>query len=197
MRIGSAFDISLKKLSDGFISFEVNGNKAYEKFRHEAGAIRWQRIPPTESKGRYHTSTITVVVLKNNTFPNITIQEKDLEWQYCRGRGKGGQNRNKRDTAVWLKHKSSGIQIRSEEERTQGMNKANALCRLKEKLELSQRNLSFSKDTKERREQAGEGNRSIYSRTIKERDNVVINHITGKKITFKKYKKGNLRQLIE
>jgi peptide chain release factor 1 len=197
MQIGSVFDISSVDIRDGLISFRVSGEDAYNKFRQESGGHRWQRIPPTESKGRYHTSTITVVVLKGGTISDIIIRNEDLEWKFCRGRGKGGQHRNKRDTAVWLKHKPSGVHVRSEEERSQKMNKAKALSKLQEKLESSQRNLSNSKDTKERRELAGSGQRGDKIRTIRVRDNTVTNHLNGNKMKYSQYVKGDLNGIQE
>ena len=197
MQDGSVFNISSEEIHDGYISFQVSGEKAHEKFRYESGGHRFQRVPPSESKGRYHTSTITVVVLKSNVFSDITIRESDLEWQYCRGSGKGGQNRNKRDTAVWLKHKPSGIQIRSEEGRTQGVNKSNALNKLKEKLINSQKNGILSKNNQERKNLSGTGERGDKIRTIRIRDNTVKNHLNGKKMKYTEYIKGDLSKILE
>ena len=197
MRGRSVFDISCVDIRDGLTSFKVSGENAWNKFRHESGGIRWQRVPPTESKGRYHTSTITVVVLKDNDISDINIREEDLEWQYCRGSGKGGQNRNKRDTAVWLKHKPTGVQIRSETERTQWANKKIALQRLQELLKRSQANQILSKDAKIRKEQAGSGQKGDKIRTIRVRDNVVKNHLNGKKMRYSDYVRGYLGQLQE
>lgn len=189
--------VSLKSSSDGFIQFEVSGNDAYEKFKNESGGLRWQRVPPTESKGRYHTSTITVAVLRCENSSDINIQEKDLDWQFCRGSGAGGQNRNKRDTAVWLKHKPSGIQIRSEGERSQNMNKVEALNKLKAKLESIKSDSRSSTINKDRKQQVGEGKRGDKIRTIRVRDNTVKSHLNERKIKYTEYVKGNFGRLIE
>lgn len=79
MRAWSVFDVFLIDSRDGFISFQVVGEKAYDKFEQESGGHRWQRVPPTETKGRYHTSTITVAVLKSGQKSKINIRPEDLD----------------------------------------------------------------------------------------------------------------------
>ena len=193
----SVFSVLLIDKREGIIVFSVTGDNAYEKFKHESGGLRWQRIPPTENKGRYHTSTITVAVFKSNEKRAISVKESDLEWKFCRGKGKGGQNRNKRDTAVWLKHQPSGIQIRSEEERTQHANKTIALKRLEDKLNSINDSKNKSKYDVNRKAQHGTGERGDKIRTIRVRDNVVTNHLSGNKIKYTNYIKGKWDGLFE
>jgi len=127
---------------------------------------------------------------------SIQILESDLSWEFTRGRGKGGQNRNKRDTAVRLTHKPTGIQIWCEDERNQRRNKETALRKLIGKLEAQRSSSQSSKQNRVRRGQIGSGMRGDKIRTIRVRDNRVTNHVNGKKMSFKKYCAGNFSELL-
>jgi peptide chain release factor 1 len=139
-----------------------------------------------------HTSTITVVVLAEPKEHEININLKDLDVKTTRGSGAGGQHRNKTDTAVQIKHKPTGLIVRSENSKSQHQNKENAMSILRAKL------LKVSKDTqrvnreRQRRNQAGSGMRGDKIRTIRLQDDIVIDHETNKKISAKKYIRGRI-----
>lgn len=107
---------------------------AYDVFKYESGVHRVQRVPATEAQGRIHTSTASVAVLPEVNAKAVEVREEDLEWQFTRSGGAGGQNVNKVNTAVRLTHKPSGILISARQERSQAQNREVALAMLRSQL---------------------------------------------------------------
>jgi peptide chain release factor 1 len=133
----------------------VTGKGAARMFANESGGHRWQRVPPNERKGRVHTSTVTVAVLREPTPTEMVIRDADLEWATCRGSGAGGQHRNKTETAVVVKHLPSGLAVRCEAERSQLQNKATALGLLRARLLATKDDAATAAHNANRREQVG------------------------------------------
>jgi len=157
--------------------------------------MRWQRVSPTERRGRVHTSTVTVVVLPEFSDKEVFIEPKDLEWKYTKGSGPGGQHRNKTSSAVQLYHKPSGVRIRSETEKSQKQNKEIALSVLKAKLLNVEKEKEQLKRSSIRKKQKGSGQRGDKIRTVRLQDGVVTDHRTNKKMRAKKYLRGFIEDL--
>ena len=116
------------------IIFEVSGEKVFTKMQHEGGVHRVQRIPETEKAGRIHTSTVTVAILARPKKTQMQIKPSDLKVDFYRASGPGGQNVNRRETAVRITHLPTGIVVTSQTERNQLQNKENAMAILEAKV---------------------------------------------------------------
>jgi peptide chain release factor 1 len=144
---------------------EIKGKDVFSFLRHERGVHRVQRIPETEKSGRIHTSTATVAVLPVLKDVSIEIDEKDLEISFTRSSGPGGQNVNKLETAVRVKHLPTGIVVACQSERYQHQNKERALAMLETKLYEKKFEEQQQKISSDRRNQVGGGDRSEKIRT--------------------------------
>lgn len=157
----------------------VKGPEAFDVFQWESGVHRVQRIPSTERYGRIHTSTATVAVLPELEEAAVYVNPGDLEWEFYRSGGKGGQNVNKVSTAVRLRHKPSGIVVECQQERYQGQNRETALGILRGKLwekeeEKKQEALGTARSI------IGRGMRSEKIRTYNYPQNRVTDHRINK-----------------
>lgn len=186
---GGDFSYEVIEQRPGLLVFRAEGAAA-ALFADEAGGHRWQRIPPTEKRGRVHTSTVTVAVLPEPTETQVRLEERDLSWATCRGSGAGGQHRNMTDSAVIVTHLPSGLSVRCESERSQHANKRTALSLLRSR--LWQRQLEKDADARanDRRQQVGSGMRGDKRRTIRAQDEQVTDHVTGQRWRLKDYLRG-------
>lgn len=157
-------------------SFEIKGKDVYKKLRYETGVHRVQRVPATEKNGRVHTSTASVAVLPIKKKVNFEISPADIEMEYSRSGGKGGQNVNKVETAVRLIHKPTGIDVRSSNERSQLANREKAMKILTAKLQQLEEEKEAKKYSGERKSQIGTGDRSEKIRTYNFSQDRVTDH---------------------
>jgi peptide chain release factor 1 len=174
----------------GITILQVAGKNAAKLFANEFGGHRWQRIPPNEKKGRVHTSTVTVAVLRVPNDKEIVIADKDLRWTFCRAGGSGGQHVNKTESAVQLLHIPTGLMVRCESERSQTQNKVTALGLMRARLAEAADAKSAAQTAASRKEQVGVGARGDKRRTIRTQDGIVTDHLLGKKWDLKSYMRG-------
>lgn len=157
-------------------SFEIKGKDVYKMLRFETGVHRVQRIPATEKNGRVHTSTASVAVLPIRKKVLFEINPADLEMEYSRSGGKGGQNVNKVETAVRLIHKPTGIDVRSTNQRSQLANREKAMMILTAKLQQLKEEEETKKYANARKDQIGTGDRSEKIRTYNFSQDRVTDH---------------------
>ncbi len=157
-------------------SFEIRGKDAYRELQYETGVHRVQRIPATEKSGRVHTSTASVAIMPVRKVKHVEINPADIDMEFTRSGGAGGQNVNKVETAVRIVHKPSGIIVRCQSERTQQRNREKALEILQAKLEVLHMEEEAKKLSSERKAQIGTGDRSEKIRTYNFPQDRVTDH---------------------
>jgi len=162
------------------ITFELKGSGAFSKMRFEGGVHRVQRIPTTEKRGRVHTSTVSVAVLAKPKFGEIKIRPEDLEIDFYCSSGAGGQYVQKRQTAVRILHKPSGIVVTCQTERNQKQNKENAMHVLEARLLEEKEIKELEERGDDRRAQIKRAMRSEKTRTYNFPQNRLTDHRAGK-----------------
>ncbi|OHA20131.1 MAG: peptide chain release factor 1 [Candidatus Taylorbacteria bacterium RIFCSPHIGHO2_01_FULL_51_15] len=158
------------------VVYEIRGKDVYRQLRFETGVHRIQRVPETEKSGRVHTSTASVVILPIRKKQKIEVNPADIEMEFSRSGGAGGQNVNKVETAVRLIHTPTGVDARSQSERSQAQNREKAMAVLMAKLEALHEEEEAKKFAANRKEQIGTGDRSEKIRTYNILQDRVTDH---------------------
>ena len=180
------------------VNFMVSGKGAYAKFKFESGVHRVQRIPVTESSGRIHTSTATVAVLPEAKNVKIEINEKDLQIDYYRSGGAGGQHVNKTESAIRITHLPTGIIVQCQDERSQGKNKEKAMNWLKSKLYDYYQSQADSEYAASRKNQVGNGDRCEKIRTYNYPQSRITDHRINMTIySLDTFMNGDIGSMVE
>ncbi len=180
------------------VNFMVTGKGAYAKFKFESGVHRVQRVPVTESSGRIHTSAATVAVLPEAKNVKIEINEKDLQIDYYRAGGAGGQHVNKTESAIRITHLPTGIIVACQDERSQGKNKEKAMNWLKSKLYDYYQSQEDSEYAEKRKLQVGSGDRSEKIRTYNYPQSRVTDHRINMTIySLENFMNGDIGEMVK
>lgn len=180
------------------ISFMVKGENVYSKLKYESGAHRVQRVPATETQGRVHTSTATVLVMPEAEELDYELDMSEVRIDITRASGCGGQGVNTTDSAVRLTHIPTGIVVYSQTERSQIKNKEKAIKILQTRLYDYYRQQEEEKLGAERRSKIGTGDRSEKIRTYNYPQNRVTDHRIGFTINaLDRVMNGDIDKVIE
>ena len=182
-RQGWSIEVIDKNMTEvgGFkeIALTINGKNVWSKLKYESGAHRVQRVPVTESAGRVHTSTATVVVMPEEEDVEIDLDTKDIRVDVYRSSGAGGQHINKTSSAVRMTHLPTGIVVAMQDQRSQQQNREKAMKILKARVYDYYKSQEQSEYDENRKSAVGTGDRSERIRTYNYPQNRVTDHRIG------------------
>jgi peptide chain release factor 1 len=201
-RKGWTIEVLSADVSDlgGFnqVTFVVRGAESWSHLKFEGGPHRVQRVPVTESAGRVHTSSATVLVLPEAEEVDVEIDPNDLQIDVYRSSGPGGQGVNTTDSAVRITHRPSGLTVAMQDERSQLQNRARAMQVLRARLLKLRQDEQSAALSVERRSQVGGGGRSEKIRTYNFKENRVTDHRIGLTLyRLQQVLAGDLDDLVE
>jgi len=180
------------------ISFMIEGNGAYSRFKYESGTHRVQRVPDTETQGRVHTSAVTVAVMPEADDVEIEINPADLKIDTFRSSGAGGQHINKTSSAIRVTHIPTGTVVECQDERSQYKNKDKALRVLKARLFDAAKKEHDDAIASDRRSQVGSGDRSERIRTYNFPQGRLTDHRIGLTLyRLEQVMNGDLDEIID
>ncbi len=191
---------SIEGTSGGYSQVEImiKGEDVYKKLKYESGSHRVQRVPVTETQGRVHTSTATVLVMPEVVTSNIVLKEADIKMDVYHSSGAGGQSVNTSNSAVRLTHIPTGAVVTCQIERSQLKNRERAMEMLKIKINDEMRNEEEKKLGAARKSKIGTGDRSEKIRTYNYPQNRVTDHrINFSIMSLDRVMDGELEPIIE
>ena len=176
----------------------IRGKNVFSSLKYESGVHRVQRVPKTEASGRIHTSTVTVAVLPEADEVDVKIDPKDLRIEAFGASGPGGQNVNRNYTAIRITHKTSGLVVSCQDEKSQHRNKEKALRILRSRLLDIAQSRQDAEIAKDRRSQVGTGERSEKIRTYNFPQSRVTDHRINLTVhNLQNVLDGDLRGIVE
>lgn len=180
------------------IEFMVKGDKVYSKLKYESGAHRVQRVPETESGGRVHTSTATVLVMPEAEEVDVEIKPNDLKIDVYHSGGAGGQSVNTTDSAVRITHLPTNTVVTCQNERSQIKNKEKAMTILKSRIYEMKLREQEEKLGSDRKKKIGTGDRSEKIRTYNYPQNRITDHrINYTIMQLDRVMNGDIEEIIE
>lgn len=180
------------------VSFMIEGEGAYSRFKYESGVHRVQRVPETETSGRIHTSTVTVAVLPEAEDVEIDINPADLQIDTYRSGGAGGQHVNKTESAIRITHMPTGLVVECQDERSQHKNKEKAMKVLRSRLYEQMQAEHTAAIASDRKAQVGTGDRSERIRTYNFPQGRVTDHRIGLTLyKLEQFLNGDLNEMID
>lgn len=201
-RQGWSIEVIDKNMTEvgGFkeIALTINGKNVWSKLKYESGAHRVQRVPVTESAGRVHTSTATVVVMPEEEDVEIDLDPKDIRVDVYRSSGAGGQHINKTSSAVRMTHLPTGIVVAMQDQRSQQQNREKAMKILKARVYDYYKSQEQSEYDENRKSAVGTGDRSERIRTYNYPQNRVTDHRIGLSLNkLDRIMNGELNDVID
>ena len=189
-RLGWRYQLGSPRLGEAYIHVE---GPNLTQLENEVGGHRIQRVPPTERKGRVHTSTVTVAII-DPTRPVIEVKEQDLKVEWYSGTGCGGQNRNKVQSSCRLTHIPTGIVVTAQtRSRTNSYNQA--LTTIQQRVDQITQQMYNNEVAQDRKQQVGTGMRGDKIRTYRFQDDTVKDHVSNRTANLKKIMTGQFELL--
>lgn len=180
------------------VSFSIEGEGVYSRFKFESGVHRVQRVPDTETQGRIHTSTVTVAVMLEVDDVEVELNPADLKIDTFRSSGAGGQHVNKTSSAIRVTHLPTGLVVECQDERSQFKNKDKALKVLRSRLYDIEKSKQDAEQAQARKSQVGTGDRSERIRTYNYPQGRITDHRIGLTVyRLEQVLNGDLDEIID
>lgn len=180
------------------ITFQIKGKDSFDKLKNEGGVHRVQRVPKTEKNNRIHTSTASVAILQKIKEASIDINPTDLKYDYFCSSGKGGQNVNKRQTAIRITHIPTGEVVTSQTQRNLEQNRQTAMAALKTRLLAKEQNKQSAEVKEDRQSQIGTADRSEKIRTYNFPQDRITDHRIKKSFhNIEKIMDGKIDKMVK